>query len=70
MFQSRDYKKALSQYQEVVKIARAEFNNPVEVEALAQVARMNLILGNKEEGRKNLAENLQSTQGSYKKLEG
>lgn len=55
-FQTRDYKKALSQYQEVVEQARVEFNNPVEVEALAQVARMNLILGNKEEGRTVLAE--------------
>lgn len=51
-FQSRDYKAALAQYQSAVKKAKGEFNNSVEVEALAQVARMNLILGEKEEGRK------------------
>jgi tetratricopeptide (TPR) repeat protein len=51
-FQSSDYKAALEQYQSVVNKAREEFNRSVEVEALSQVARMNLILGEKEEGRK------------------
>ena len=34
----------------------AEFNRPVEVEVLAQIARMNLLLNRKEEGRKWLEE--------------
>jgi len=51
-FQARDYKAALEQYQATVDKARQEFNNSVEVEALAQVARMHLILNEKEEGRK------------------
>ncbi len=51
-FQSRDYKAALKQYQSVVSRAREEFNRSVEIEALSQVARMSLMLGEKEEGRK------------------
>lgn len=49
-FQSRDYETALQQYSDVVEAARAEFNRSVEVEALSQMARMNLILGNRDEG--------------------
>ncbi len=51
-FQSSDYKAALEQYQSTVEKSRGEFNRSVEVEALSQVARMHLILGEKEEGRK------------------
>jgi tetratricopeptide (TPR) repeat protein len=50
-FQARDYENALTAYTSVVDQARKEFNRSVEVEALAQVARMNLILSNKDEGR-------------------
>lgn len=51
VFQSRDYQAALDRYMEVVEAARKEFNRPVEVEAMSQVARMNLLLDQKEEGR-------------------
>jgi len=51
-FQSSDYKAALERYQATVDKARDEFNHSIEVEALSQVARMHLILGEKEEGRK------------------
>ncbi len=51
IFQSRDYQKALTSYLDVVKVAGKEFNYSVESEALSQCARMNLLLGNKEEGR-------------------
>ena len=50
-FQNRDYQAALQQYLQVAEAAKESFNRPVEVEALAQVARMNLILDRKEEGR-------------------
>ncbi len=50
VFQSRDYEAALEKYTEVVQTAHKEFNRSVEVEALSQVARMNLVLGNREEG--------------------
>ena len=56
IFQERNYNEALTRYAEAVEAAQADFNRPVEVEALAQVARVNLILGNKEEGRKWLDE--------------
>jgi tetratricopeptide (TPR) repeat protein len=55
-FQDRDYEKALQSYTRTVEVARADFNRPVETEALAQVGRVNLIQGNKEEGRKFLEE--------------
>ncbi|MDF1545355.1 MAG: tetratricopeptide repeat protein [bacterium] len=51
IFQTRDYQKALTSYLDVVKVAGKEFNYSVEAEALSQCARMNLLLGNKEEGR-------------------
>jgi len=51
-FQSSDYKAALEKYQSTVEKSREEFNHSVEVEALSQVARMHLILGDKEKGRK------------------
>lgn len=51
VFQKRDYQGALDLYTRTSEIARADFNRPVEVEALAQMARMNLLLDTKEEGR-------------------
>jgi len=51
VFQSREYQAALEEYMKVATLAKQEFNRSVEVEALSQVARMNLILGNKDEGR-------------------
>ncbi len=51
VFQKRDYKTALEHYMKTAKQAKEEFNRSVESEALAQVARMNLILGNKDDGR-------------------
>jgi tetratricopeptide (TPR) repeat protein len=51
LFQKRDYQAALEKYTTTAEAARADFNRPVEVEAMAQMARMNLILGSKEEGR-------------------
>ncbi len=50
VFQSQHYEAALEKYTEVVQTAHKEFNRSVEVEALSQVARMNLVLGNREEG--------------------
>ncbi|MEA3297414.1 MAG: tetratricopeptide repeat protein [candidate division Zixibacteria bacterium] len=51
VFQSRDFETALEKYTVVVEAAREEFNRSVEVEALSQMARMNLILNNKDKGR-------------------
>ncbi|RKX19871.1 MAG: hypothetical protein DRP35_07005, partial [Candidatus Zixiibacteriota bacterium] len=51
IFQKRDYKTALEHYMKTAKQAQKEFNLSVESEALAQVARVNLILGNKDDGR-------------------
>ena len=56
VFQKQDYQAALAQYTRTSEIAHQEFNRPVETEALAQMARCNLVLGNKEEGRKWLDE--------------
>lgn len=56
LFQQRDHPAALTEYQRTAEIARRDFNRPVETEALAQMARVNLVLGNKEEGRKWLGE--------------
>lgn len=56
LFQNQDYRGALDKYTEVVQAARREFNRSVEVEALSQMARMNLLLGNKEEGGRWLEE--------------
>jgi len=55
VFQSGDYAAASEKYSEVVESARAEFNRSIEAEALSQVARMNLMLGNREEGETWLA---------------
>lgn len=51
IFQSRDYQTALEKYETVAEKARDEFNRSVEVEALAQVARMNLLLNRPEDAR-------------------
>ena len=56
IFQTRDYPAALDQYEKVLNQARNEFNRSVEVEALSQMARMNLLTENKEAGRRYLAE--------------
>jgi tetratricopeptide (TPR) repeat protein len=53
-FQEREIEQAMVQYQAALKAAIAEFNRPVEVESLAQIARMLLILGRIEDGRKYL----------------
>ncbi|MDH4157436.1 MAG: tetratricopeptide repeat protein [candidate division Zixibacteria bacterium] len=49
-FKAQHHSTALEQYQEALKAARNEFNNSIEVEALAQIARTYLVLGNREEG--------------------
>lgn len=51
LFQDRDYEAALPVYEKAFEKAREEFNPPVEVEALSQMARLNLIAGNVEQGR-------------------
>jgi len=56
VFQDRDYNTALAYYTRTIEVARAEFNRPVEIEALAQVARINLVQERKEDGRKYLDE--------------
>jgi hypothetical protein len=53
-FQEREIEQALVQYQAAYQTAIEEFNRPVEVESLAQIARMLLILGRIEDGRKYL----------------
>jgi tetratricopeptide (TPR) repeat protein len=55
-FQDRRIEEALQEYQAALKAARSEFNRPVEVEALSQIARMLLILGKMEDGRTYLDE--------------
>jgi len=52
IFQEGDDKLALEIYSAAFDQAQSEFNRSVEVEALAQMARVNLILGEKDEGRK------------------
>ena len=47
IFQSRDYQAALEKYIITAEQAREEFNRSVEVEAMSQVARMNLLLNKK-----------------------
>ena len=55
VFQKRDYATALDHYVKAYEQARSEFNHSVEVEALSQMARMNLVLGEVESGRGFLA---------------
>jgi len=56
IFKANDYEKALKKYEEALKASQGQFNNSVEVEALSQIARMYLITGKKEGGRKWLIE--------------
>jgi len=51
VFQSRDYVAAHDEYLQVAERARQEFNRSVETEALSQVARTSLLLGEKDAGR-------------------
>ncbi len=51
LFQSHDYAAALTAYETALEAARVDFNRPVEVEALSQIARMHLIQGRPDEGR-------------------
>ncbi len=51
LFQDRNYDGALPLYDLAYQNAREEFNRPVEVESLSQLARLNLIAGNVETGR-------------------
>jgi len=51
VFQSRDYAAAHDEYLQVAERARQEFNRSVETEALSQVARTSLLLGEKDAGR-------------------
>lgn len=55
-FQKRDYQAAFDQYSLTASTARDEFNRPVEVEALSQMARMCLGMDKPEEGRAFLKE--------------
>ena len=51
LFQDRNYDEALTIYDKAYQNAREEFNRPVEVESLSQLARLNLVAGNVETGR-------------------
>ncbi|MGH8015689.1 MAG: tetratricopeptide repeat protein [Candidatus Zixiibacteriota bacterium] len=51
LFQDRNYEEARPVYDKAYQKAREEFNRPVEVEALSQMARLNLISGNVETGQ-------------------
>lgn len=51
LFQDRNYADALPVYDNTYQKAREEFNRPVEVESLSQLARLNLIGGKIEAGR-------------------
>lgn len=55
-FQKKDYATAFTQYEKAAGAAREEFNRPVEVEALCQMARMRLLINNLDDARKYLAE--------------
>jgi len=55
-FQQKDYAAAFTQYEKAVNAAREEFNRPVEVEALSQMARMRLLMNKMDDARKYLAE--------------
>lgn len=55
-FQKRELYSASETYGKAAEAARAEFNRPIEVEALSQMARCCLTLGKTAEGEKILAE--------------
>jgi len=56
LFQQQDYENALARYTQALESGRKEFNRPVETEALAQMARVNIATSNLDEARKWLAE--------------
>ena len=56
IFQANKIDEAFDAYSEAFESARKEFNRSVEVEALAQMARMKLKSNYKEEGRLFLAQ--------------
>lgn len=64
LFRQQEYDSALAKYSQTAEVARKEFNRPVETEALAQVARVNIATGNKEEARKWLSEALKRASDS------
>jgi len=51
IFQTKNYQAAFDQYRSAAKKARDEFNRSVEVEAISQMARMSLLMGDKDQGR-------------------
>lgn len=51
VFQSHEYSQAIPKYELAAERAESEFNNSVRAEALAQIARLHLILGKADEGR-------------------
>lgn len=51
IFKTKDYQAALELYQKAAVQARGEFNRSVEVEALSQMARMGLLLDQRDQGR-------------------
>ncbi|RME25133.1 MAG: tetratricopeptide repeat protein, partial [Candidatus Zixiibacteriota bacterium] len=55
LFRQNDLTAAFTAYEEAYTLARAEFNRSVEVEALSQLARVELRRGNKDAGRQWLA---------------
>ncbi len=59
IFQTREYQAALEAYTDAARQAHEEFNRSVEVEALSQMARMNLLLDDKETGREWLGQALE-----------
>jgi tetratricopeptide (TPR) repeat protein len=55
-FQQKKYAEAFALYEEALGAAREEFNRPVEVEALSQMARMKLLLNKTDDAKKYIAE--------------
>lgn len=55
-FQQRDYVAAFDAYQQAFTAAKDEFNRPIEVEALSQMARMCLLLNRVDDGKLYLEE--------------
>jgi len=56
LFQAKKYADAADSYRRALELAREEFNRPVEVESAAQLARVCLIQGKREEGKNWLEE--------------
>lgn len=55
-FQRKEYAEAFTVYEQAAEAARDEFNRPIEVEALSQMARMCLLTNRPDEAKKYLAE--------------